>query len=103
TNLQRVVDDAWARLEQEWRGTEVLVLDVLTPFGRYDGGAALLNRLLGAARRAGREAGPRVVVLLCAALDEREAPRIGAEAVGLETFEEWIVAPSSWASSASVA
>lgn len=103
TNLQRVVDDAWARLEPEWRDTEVLVLDVLTPFGRYDGGAALLNSLLGAARRAGRAGGPRVVVLLCAALDEREAPRIGAEAVGLETFEEWIVAPSSWASSTSVA
>jgi hypothetical protein len=81
----------------------VLVLDALTPFGRYAGGMALLGRLLDAARQAGRDGGPRTLVLLCPAQDEQQAPRIGTEAVGLTTAEEWIVTPSAWTSTAMVA
>lgn len=103
TNLARVVDEAWQKLEAQWAGTEVLVLDGLTPFGRYAGGMAVLDRVLGAARRAGRPRGPRTAVLLCAAQDEQLAPRIGTEAIGLVTAEEWVVAPSSWAARGSVA
>lgn len=98
-NLQRVVDAAWERLEQQWADHEVLVLDQLTPLARYGGGTALLNRVLAAARSAGRSGGPRTVVLLCPAEDGRQAPRIGTHAIGLESGEEWIAAPSSWTSS----
>jgi hypothetical protein len=100
TNLQQVVGEAWARLDDAWSGTDVLVLDALTPFGRYAGGMALLDRVLDAARRGGRNRGPRTVILLCAAQDEHEAPRIGTQAVGLETSEEWVIAPSSWSRAA---
>lgn len=102
SNLQVVVADAWKRLEATWTESDVLVLDGLTPFGRYDGGMAVLDRLLDAARR-GAGVGPRVVMVLCATQDEQEPPRIGARAVGLETGEEWVVAPSSWAASITVA
>ncbi|MDN5913801.1 MAG: BREX system serine/threonine kinase PglW [Pseudonocardia sp.] len=98
TNLGRVVEEAWQRLEAQWAVTDVLVLDSLTPFGRYAGGMAVLHRILEAARRGGQDPGPRVVVVLCAAQDENEPPRIGTHAVGLVTGEEWVVAPSSWAS-----
>lgn len=54
-NLQRVVDEAWTRLDDALSATDVLVLDALTPFGRYSGGTALLDRVLDAARRGGRE------------------------------------------------
>lgn len=103
TNLQRVVDVVWTRLERQWSGTDVLLLDALTPFGRYQGGMTLLGRLLEAGRQAGRDGGPRTVVLLCPAQDEQLAPRIGAQAIGLTTAEEWIIAPSSWTSAVSVA
>lgn len=103
TNLDRVVADAWVRLAEVWNATDVLVLDALTPLGRYAGGMALLDRLLDSARRAGRDGGPRTVVLLCPGQDEQQAPRIGSEAVGLTTAEEWIVAPSAWRSTATVA
>ncbi|MGQ0480074.1 MAG: BREX system serine/threonine kinase PglW [Pseudonocardia sp.] len=103
TNLNRVVDEAWQRLSLVWTSAEVLVLDGLTPFGRYPGGAAQLNRLLDGARRAGRDGGPRTLILLCAARDENEPPRIGTEAIGLETAQEWVVAPSSWTPAATVA
>ncbi|MGI8814862.1 MAG: hypothetical protein ACR2G2_06115 [Pseudonocardia sp.] len=43
------------------------------------------------------------MILLCAAHDEHEPPRIGTEAVGLESAEEWLVAPSSWASAPAAA
>ncbi|GEL17300.1 BREX system serine/threonine kinase PglW [Pseudonocardia asaccharolytica] len=102
-NLQRVVDEAWVRLRDGWDAADVLVLDALTPFGRYPGGVAVLDRLLDAARRAGRDGGPRTVVLLCPAQDEQQAPRIGAQAVGLTTAEEWIVAPARWTAAATVA
>lgn len=103
TNLDRVVAQAWSRLEAEWSAADVLVLDALTPFGRYAGGMSVLARLLDAARRAGRDGGPRTIVLLCPAQDQQQAPRIGPEAVGLTTPEEWIVAPSAWTSTATVA
>ncbi|GAA4535324.1 BREX system serine/threonine kinase PglW [Pseudonocardia xishanensis] len=102
-NLGRLVGEAWERLDQEWAQADVLVLDDLTAFARHDAGTALLNRLLDAARRGGRERGPRVLVLLVAAANEQDAPRIGDQAVGLVTSEEWIVAPSSWAAATSAA
>lgn len=95
-NLQRVVDAAWGTLEQQWSEHEVLVLDQLTPLGRYAGGAALLNRVLASARTAGRDDGPRTVVLLCPAEDGRQAPRIGTHAIGMTSAEEWIIAPAGW-------
>jgi hypothetical protein len=101
TNLQRVVDAAWELLEQQWSGQQILVLDGLTPLGRYDGGASLLNRLLAGARVAGRGGGSRTVVLLCPAEDSRHAPRIGSHAIGMTSAEEWIVAPSGWSTAGS--
>ncbi|WP_219414066.1 BREX system serine/threonine kinase PglW [Pseudonocardia nigra] len=98
SNLHRVVDAAWEQLEREWSERDVLVLDQLTPLGRYAGGPALLNRVLDAARVAGRNGGPRTVVLLCPAEDGRQPPRIDGHAIGIESAEEWIVAPSSWTS-----
>ncbi|MGH3910031.1 MAG: BREX system serine/threonine kinase PglW, partial [Pseudonocardiaceae bacterium] len=53
TNLQRVVAAAFERLEQQWSESGVLLLDGLTPLGRYPGGTALLERLAHRARRAG--------------------------------------------------
>jgi hypothetical protein len=100
TNLDRVVGEAWTRLTERWASADVLVLDALTPFGRYAGGAAVLARLLDHARRAGRDGGPRTVVLLCPAQDEHQPPRIGTETVGLVSPEEWVVAPSAWTSTA---
>ena len=101
TNLQRVVDAAWELLEQRWSGQQILVLDGLTPLGRYDGGASLLNRLLAGARVAGRDGGSRTVVLLCPAEDSHHAPRIGSHAIGMTSAEEWIVAPSGWSAAGS--
>jgi len=34
TNLQRVVTEAWQKLAARWIGSDTLVLDGLTPFGR---------------------------------------------------------------------
>lgn len=96
TNLNRVAAEAWERLEQAWCGTNVLVLDALTPFSRYPGGMPLLERLLASARVAGRNGGPSAVVLLCAAANERDAPAIGTEAIGLASNDEWLIAPASW-------
>ncbi|WP_300007723.1 BREX system serine/threonine kinase PglW [Pseudonocardia sp.] len=100
TNLGRVIAQAWDRLESTWMAQPVLLLDALTPFGRYEGGMALLDRLLAAARTAGRDGGPRTLVLLCPAQDEQQPPRIGTHVVGLTTGEEWVVAPSRWATAA---
>ena len=72
------------------------MLDGLTPLGRYPGGMALLTRLAGRARMAGRDGGPKALVLLCPAEDERQPPRIGPHAVGLVTPEEWLIATGAW-------
>lgn len=96
TNLQRVVAAAFEKLEQQWSTAGVLLLDGLTPLGRYPGGPALLERLADRARRAGREGKPSALVLLCPAEDERQQPRVGAHAVGLVTPEEWVVATAAW-------
>jgi hypothetical protein len=102
-NLQRVVDGAWKRLEQRWAAHQVLLLDQLTPLGRYAGGTAVLNRVLASARVAGRDGGPRTVVLLCPAEDGRQPPRIGTHGIGMTSAEEWIAAPASWTAAAAVA
>ncbi|MGH3802327.1 MAG: hypothetical protein ACRDTD_19760, partial [Pseudonocardiaceae bacterium] len=96
TNLQRVVAAAFDKLEQQWSQSGVLLLDGLTPLGRYPGGAALLERLADRARRAERDGGPSALILLCPAEDERQPPRVGAHAVGLVTPEEWVVATRAW-------
>lgn len=96
TNLTKIVALAFERLEERWRAEPVLVLDGLTPFGRYDGAMAVLERLLAAAREAGRGGGPRTVVLLCVAADERTAPHVDDAAIGMVSGEEWLVATSAW-------
>ncbi len=96
THLRRVVDAALALLEERWVGEQVLVLDGLTPFGRYGGAMAVLDRLLDHARRDGRDGGPRTVVLLCPAGDEHQAPHVDGEAVGMVSGEEWLVATRAW-------
>ena len=48
TNLAKIVARALERLEERWRAETVLVLDGLTPFGRYEGAMALLERLMAA-------------------------------------------------------
>lgn len=96
TNLAKVVEEAWTRLRVTWSSAEVLVLDGLTPLGRYGGGMAVLGQLLDGARNAGRDGGPRSVVLLCPAQDEQDPPHIGSETIGLTSREEWIIAPSAW-------
>lgn len=100
TNLGRVAATAWERLERRWTQQPVLLLDGLTALGRYEGGPAVLDRLLAAARTAGRDGGPRTLVLLCPAQDEREPPRIGPRVIGLTTGEEWVAAPVGWATAA---
>jgi hypothetical protein len=104
TNLQRVIDEAWTMLARQWSQAEVLLLDALTPFGRYAGGMKVLNMLLENARQAGRAGGPRTLVLLCPAENEKQEPRIGEFAVGLTSAaDEWIVASSTWLTRSTVA
>jgi hypothetical protein len=103
SNFQRVVDRAWTRLAEQWTQAEVLVLDGLTPFGRYTGGMAVLDTLLENARQAGRYRGPRTVLLLCPSQDELEPPSIGEQAISRATAEEWIVGTSAWLSRPTVA
>ncbi|GDY33308.1 BREX system serine/threonine kinase PglW [Gandjariella thermophila] len=95
-NLQRVVSEACALLEQEWSGRPVLVLDMLTPLGRYPAGAALLERLADRARYGGSDTGPDTLVLLCPTGDEAQRPRIGNYVIDIRTPEEWVIARSSW-------
>jgi hypothetical protein len=99
-NLERVAREAWELLEREWAERDVLVLDQLTPLARYAGGTALLNRLLDSARVAGRNEGPRSIVLLCPAEDARQPPRIDSHAIGMQSAEEWIIAPAGWTAAA---
>ena len=93
TNLQRVVAAAFERLEQQWSEAGSLLLDGLTPLGRYPGGTALLERLAHRARWAGRDGGPSALVLLCPVEDETQWPQIG---LGQETSEEHVVVTRAW-------
>lgn len=96
TNLAKIVELALARLESSWRTEPVLALDGLTPFGRYDGAMAMLERLMSSARNAGRDGGPSSLVLLCVAADERAAPHVDRAAIGMVSSEEWLVASPAW-------
>lgn len=103
TNLAKLAGIALERLEERWRAEPVLVLDGLTPFGRYDGAMAVLERLMSSARGAGRDGGPTAVVLLCTAADEQVAPHVDHAAIGMVSAEEWLVATQEWLAGADAA
>jgi hypothetical protein len=95
-NLSRLLDRTFDALAGELIGQRVLVLDGLTPLGRYPAGAVLLNRLIDAARYGGSESGPDTLILLCPADDERQHPHVGPLPLPQGTPEEWIVGTSAW-------
>ncbi|RSM79382.1 BREX system serine/threonine kinase PglW [Kibdelosporangium aridum] len=95
-NLSRLLDRTFDALAEELAGQRVLVLDGLTPLGRYPAGTAMLNRLIEHARYGGSADGPDTLILLCPAENERQHPRVGAFTLPQGTPEEWIVGTSAW-------
>ncbi len=97
--LSDLVGEVLTGLRTAWLGVDapaVLLLDNLTPLGRYDPTLRLVVDLAERARRGGRDGNPRTVVLLCAATDARRPPRIGGQPVVLLGREEWVVADPGW-------
>lgn len=86
-------------LRTAWLGPDappVLLLENLTPLGRYDSTLRLVADLAERARRGGQDGNPRTVVLLCAATESRRPPKIAGVPVVLLGREEWVVADPEW-------
>ncbi len=98
--LHELVAEVLTGLRTAWLGPDapsVLLLDNLTPLGRYDPTLRLVGELAERARRGGRDGNPRTVVLLCPAHDAGHAPRIAGSPVVLLGGEERVVADARWA------
>jgi hypothetical protein len=98
--LRRMVEQTLDALRESWMGPDahsVLLLDDLTPLGRYDPQLRLVNQLAARARRGGNDGHPRTVVLLCAAAEDRRSPRIAGRPVTVLSREEWLIADPRWA------
>jgi serine/threonine protein kinase len=95
-NLARLLARTFDAMAAELAGNRVLVLDGLTPLGRYPAGAKLLNRLIDNARYGGSPDGPDTLILICPAGDERQHPHVGPLTLPKGTPEEWVMATPSW-------
>lgn len=95
-NLARLLTRTFEALAEELSGPRTLVLDGLTPLGRYPAGIALLNRLIEHARYGGSVEGPDTLILICPADNERLHPYIGSYTLPQGTPEEWVVGTSAW-------
>ena len=97
--LGQLVAEVLDGLRADWLGPDgppVLLLDNLTPLGRYDPTLRLVGELAERARRGGRDGHPRSVVLLCAMEQSGRPPRIADAPVVLLGREEWVVGDPRW-------
>ncbi len=92
----RLLDETWRRLEARICSAEgIVLLHDATPLARYTGGAELLARLVGAARRS--DEAPHGLWLLCPMPEPRDPARLDSLMVGVIPGDaEQLALPSSF-------